>query len=363
MKPEDAYRAGYEKGRKDNLADNVEEAALGMLRDDPGGYYAAGHYDGARGKPFKPHSEGPPTEAELNPFDDKVAIKTVCPNCGSVGWFEWKFLGKLVHPVCGYTWYAGSGTYALMQIRAAFQAGSRFSKYWTSGIHGEGAWIAKAVGWFMGTLLGIGIRLEFGLLMTPIQATVGLCQRNQVRSERLSRCIILSLFFAFCAIAIYQIQHAAIGGSSGLSQTRVLDPVRDVTWVRDSPLLKPFGRPRDQFGIAPIHLFATRPDIVNRLHMISPSFDIRSFSDSLGVFVARLSDGRQLLTMAGCPPHMCGGIRAAAAVEHASGKCFCWKLELTQTVPKHVCSLGEMTRSYEVFSCILKRMKAECLTA
>ena len=51
--PSEAYHAGYEKGRHDNLAGATGEVIFQMLRDDPGGYYAAGYIDGAGGRPFK----------------------------------------------------------------------------------------------------------------------------------------------------------------------------------------------------------------------------------------------------------------------------------------------------------------------
>jgi hypothetical protein len=203
--PIDAYRAGYEQGQKDTAGGVLAELTMGMLREDPGGYFAAGYHDARSGKKFSPlYNEGRKEAAELNPFDGKVAIKTICPNCGALDWFEWKFLGKLKDPICGYSWYAGSGTYALMQVRAAFGAGSRFTKYLTSGISGEGAWIAKALGWFIGTLLGIAIRLEFGLLMIPIQAAGALFQSKQTTRERTGRIIVLGVTLLALGIGIYE---------------------------------------------------------------------------------------------------------------------------------------------------------------
>jgi hypothetical protein len=120
--PIDAYREGYEQGKKQTLGDALAEATMGILRDDPGGNFAAGYHDGAAGKNFTPPGAGERKKAaELNPFDDKVAIKTVCPNCGALDWFEWKFLGRLRDPVCGHTWYVGSGAYAVMQVRGRQQ--------------------------------------------------------------------------------------------------------------------------------------------------------------------------------------------------------------------------------------------------
>jgi hypothetical protein len=54
--PFDAYRAGYNKGRKDNAGGVLAEITLGMLRDDPGGHFAAGYRDGSGGKKFSPPS-------------------------------------------------------------------------------------------------------------------------------------------------------------------------------------------------------------------------------------------------------------------------------------------------------------------
>ena len=57
--PVEVYREGYEKGRADNLAGHVGEAIFSLLRDDPGGHYAAGYRDGAAGKTFNPPTKMP----------------------------------------------------------------------------------------------------------------------------------------------------------------------------------------------------------------------------------------------------------------------------------------------------------------
>jgi hypothetical protein len=54
----DAYREVYEKGKANNLTDHVGEAIFGLLRDDPGGHFAAGYRDGAAGKRFRPPADG-----------------------------------------------------------------------------------------------------------------------------------------------------------------------------------------------------------------------------------------------------------------------------------------------------------------
>ena len=211
--PDEAYGKGYEKGRKEGLAGNTAEAIFGMMKDDPGGHHAAGYRDGAAGRKFKPPSAQAPGRkpaADVNPFDDKVAIKAVCPHCGALDWFEWKFLGRLTDPICGQSWYAGSGTYAAMQIRAAFSAGGKGAKYLTSGVSGgEGAWIAKALGWFMGVLLGLAIRLEFGVLMIPIQALAGLFQAKKTAADIVTRVVVLAVTLGGIGIVVYKIQHTS----------------------------------------------------------------------------------------------------------------------------------------------------------
>jgi hypothetical protein len=114
----------------------------------------------------------PHANAELNPFDDKVAVRTQCPKCGAMDWFEWKFLGKLTDPVCGHSWYAGSGVYTARQLAASFQMAKRFAKYINSGASGSGAMVMKPVGAFCGVVFGLAFRLPYGLIMIPIQAVV-----------------------------------------------------------------------------------------------------------------------------------------------------------------------------------------------
>jgi len=167
----------------------------------------------------------PHAKDELNPFDDKVAVRVHCPKCGALDWFEWKFLGKLTDPVCGHTWYAGSGTYGLMQLRAALAAGGKFSKHMSSGTSGgQGAWIAKAMGWIIGLILGIGFRLEFGILMIPIQAIAGLCQSDETQRFPVARSIVLAVFAVAFGIGIYQVGKDAKSGPTSALQPRFSQP-------------------------------------------------------------------------------------------------------------------------------------------
>ena len=52
--PIDSYRSGYEKAKTDRLGGVAAEITMGMLRDDPGGHFAAGYRDGAAGNKFNP---------------------------------------------------------------------------------------------------------------------------------------------------------------------------------------------------------------------------------------------------------------------------------------------------------------------
>jgi hypothetical protein len=156
-----------------------------------------------KAQPKRPHADD-----EINPFDDKVAIRAVCPHCGALDWFEWKFLGHLHDPVCGQSWYAGSGTYAMMQIRAAFSFGHKYAKHTTSGASGEGAWLAKAIFWPVNLLLGLGVRLEFGILMIPIQALAGLFQAKKTTSDIVTRLLVLALAVGGIGFGVYKVQHA-----------------------------------------------------------------------------------------------------------------------------------------------------------
>ena len=206
-KPTEAYRQGYERGKSDSLGERMAEGTMGMLRDDPGGYLQKGYSDGAAGRKFNPPPEQVrPPAADVNPFDDKVAIKTVCPNCGAVDWFEWKFLGKLKDPVCGHSWFAGSGTYALMQLRAMFAAAGKGAKYMNAGINFEGTQIfLKPIGWFCGAIFGVVFRLPFGLLMIPIQALAAVT-KARTGPEIATRIVAFALGAAAFGFFVYTIE-------------------------------------------------------------------------------------------------------------------------------------------------------------
>jgi uncharacterized protein YecT (DUF1311 family) len=99
--------------------------------------------------------------------------------------------------------------YTIRQVQAVFEAAGRMAKYMTSGIHGEGAWVAKIVGWFCGVVFGFAFRLEAAAFMIPIQAIVGLCQPNKENSEIVSRSVVVGVFAVAAGIGIYAVQQAS----------------------------------------------------------------------------------------------------------------------------------------------------------
>ena len=259
--PAETYREGYEKGRKQGLAGHTGEAIFGMFKDDPGGHYAAGYHDGAGGRDFNPPTgEVRKPAAEMNPFDDKVAIKTVCPNCGALDWFEWKFLGKLTDPVCGHSWYVGSGTYTIRQIQAVFESAGKMAKYMTAGVPRQGAIVAKIAGWMTGVVFGFAVRLEGAVFMIPIQAAVGLCQPKKTSSEIVPRVVALALSLVGIGIAIYAIQQGTKPRMQPVQPTQAVVSVQPThttppksilgTWKADSELItfRPDGKYVDQSG-------------------------------------------------------------------------------------------------------------------
>ena len=189
---------GVGLGRPGSIRDRVHLRPL-CLGLSGGSGLVSGSTAPASTTPARPHAGD-----ELNPFDDKVAIRLRCPKCGDTDWFEWKFLGKLTDPICGHSWYAGSGLYCLMQLRAVLAAGGKLSKHMSSGTSGgEGAWIAKAMGWILGLIFGISFRLAFGVLMIPIQAMVGLCQPKKEKAEIVNRSMVVGVFVLAAGVCAF----------------------------------------------------------------------------------------------------------------------------------------------------------------
>jgi len=79
--PTEAYRAGYEKGKKDSLGGRMAEVTMGVMRDDPGGYFAAGYSDAAAGRKFQlpaPKQRSPPVSTTVSISDEERAWFQLC---------------------------------------------------------------------------------------------------------------------------------------------------------------------------------------------------------------------------------------------------------------------------------------------
>jgi hypothetical protein len=218
----DVYREGYEQGRQDNFAGNVGEAMLGMLRDDPGGYYAAGYRDGAAGKKFNPPSEKDP-KAGLKPsagprasdaekawyqFCDMSEFISLdiarefferlkgtvgsmaayyvglhkfyqmdCPSCGVPGYFKAHFLGAVSHPACGARWYVSPGAYIGYQVADVYHSGLRAGGAMKHNADRKGD-RASIVDGLIGFLFGVVFRGALAAALIPVQAVVSLSQAN-----------------------------------------------------------------------------------------------------------------------------------------------------------------------------------------
>ena len=104
---------------------------------------------------------------------------TRCPNCGAVGLFRWAFLGHLTHD-CGASWHVSTWAYFARQVGRSVGWGKSFAIESATGSDDDGSLGAAIAGLFIaliGFVLGVSIRLPFGLLMTPIQGVVKLTSR------------------------------------------------------------------------------------------------------------------------------------------------------------------------------------------
>jgi uncharacterized protein YecT (DUF1311 family) len=218
-KPADAYREGYEKGRAANLAGHVGEAMFIMMRDDPGGYYAAGYSDGAAGKKFQlpvRASASRPVIADVSVNEEERAwfrlcdssefisislanehwerlkaaksnpavyiiglhpfFESSCPHCGEEGHFKGRFLGWVRHPQCGCTWYVRPLCYMGKQLAGVYHSGLRAGGSVKEQADRKGD---RFGGWMQGFLafyIVAALRLMLALLLIPIQAAVSLAQ-------------------------------------------------------------------------------------------------------------------------------------------------------------------------------------------
>lgn len=252
-KPYDAYRDGYNKGRKASLGTGLAEATLGMLRDDPGGYYAAGYRDGVAGKKFEPPREtaGKPAAARkagrssltdlerewyhlcdstdfipqylvdyyvptLNAQGSQVAVVIglhnltahTCPKCGDKGQFKIHFLGQLAHSDCQWTGYMGTGSYIGFQLSQIFHSGIRAG----GAVKDEADKKEPAKGnWIYGLLVFLFVaifRACLAVVLIPLHTLVALFQPGQTRADIVKRVITFCVVLAALGVGVYEIQQA-----------------------------------------------------------------------------------------------------------------------------------------------------------
>jgi hypothetical protein len=102
-------------------------------------------------------------------------VETTCPNCSTAGFARFHFLGRLVHPDCGWTWYATPGMYIGRQFSAAFETGME------SAIDATNDSKSKAESFFggmFGFLVSATSRLMLAAVLIPIQAVLSLTQKK-----------------------------------------------------------------------------------------------------------------------------------------------------------------------------------------
>ncbi|HEY6253714.1 MAG TPA: ankyrin repeat domain-containing protein [Candidatus Angelobacter sp.] len=255
----DLYRRGYEKGRADNLADNVGEAVFGLLRDDPSGSFAAGYRDGAAGRKFCP----PPDENEdsstlplpvgstaselerawyrlcnssgfipdgivkqyicalqSSSESGSVAIAVglsnfasyTCPRCGACGYFKIHFLGRLYHAgQCGWAGYLALGSYMAFQFRQIIHSGVRFGGSMKADAETKadrsGGWIYGITGFLFATIF----RAAATIVLVPIHIIVAVWQKHKTTAQMVSRIAQLAVLLTLSAVGVYEIRQNLSG--------------------------------------------------------------------------------------------------------------------------------------------------------
>jgi hypothetical protein len=237
--PSEAYKEGYAKGEKADAGGFLASITTDMLRDDPGGYYAAGYADGAAGREYKVHgakqskagsrkpsspalptalesqwyalcdgSEFIPKEivdkcvADLNAAGSHVAAiiglspftSHTCPRCGRSGHFRVHFLGRLQHPgACGWEGYMKTGSYIGHQIAQIFHTGAKA----TAAMDDERQKKSDRVMYGIFGFLVVAIyRALAALILIPLHTIIALTQPRQTQSDVVVRVTVLVVYVA-----------------------------------------------------------------------------------------------------------------------------------------------------------------------
>lgn len=317
--PSEAYREGYEKGRTDNLGGRLAEITMGMMRDDPGGYFAAGYYDGAGGRKFNVHgskesakrsrklpapslpsplesqwyalcdaSEFIPKEtvdgciATLHAAGSQVAAiiglsafaSHTCPRCGKSGHFRIHFLGRLRHPgACGWEGYMKTGSYISHQIAQVFHTGMRAGSAWKDEADKKEA--GNNWGYVVLGFVFVGFyRALAAVVLIPLHCVAVLSQPGQTRRDIAMPLITLVVIVIGIGIGIYELQQAA-RPQFPVSQQYVPPPR-----VSAVPL-------------APVVQVAPSRDPVSYWHLAGNSNDSKGVNNGTDVDIAYISANRR----------------------------------------------------------------------
>jgi hypothetical protein len=224
-----------------------------MLRDDPGGHFAAGYHDGAAREKFNPPNQPSdelrktplrkPTGSSATPLEkewyrlcdsssfiptyvvvyyvaaldsqgshvavviglsDFTALK--CPRCGGEGQFKIRFLGRLEHAECQWTGYMGTASYVGFQIVRVLHSGIRAGGSMKDDSDKKGArggWVNAIFGFLFAGVF----RAALAVVLIPLHTVVALCQPGQTMADVVTRVTTLCLMVAGFGVGIYEIQH------------------------------------------------------------------------------------------------------------------------------------------------------------
>jgi hypothetical protein len=196
-----------------------------MLRDDPGGYFAAGYRDGTTGKKFNPvigqvpqSKQTQPSRRSLSDLErawywlcdssEFIALEianqyttalraqgstvamviglsdftdATCPRCGCRGQFKVHFLGRINHPACGWIGYMGTGSYIGHQLMQIMHSGYRAGGSMKNDADRKGD---TSGGWVYGIFAFVAVafyRALLAVVLIPVHMIVALSHPKETK--------------------------------------------------------------------------------------------------------------------------------------------------------------------------------------
>ncbi len=254
--PLEAYRDGYRKGLEATVGHHLAEATIGIMRDDPGGYYAAGFKDGSNRKKFSPPAPAPSapppnsTKSTLSDLErewyglcnssvfipDYVAKYYIaalqaegyhaaiavglsnftgqaCPRCAANGYFKIAFLGRIRHPDCQWSGFMGTGSYIGFQISQVFHSGIRAGGAMKDDADRKGDRHGGIVNAIVGFLFVGVFRAALAVVLIPLHTIFALFQSGQTAGDIVVRFLVLGSVLAVAGVGLYEARPAPL--SSG----------------------------------------------------------------------------------------------------------------------------------------------------